>query len=76
VSTLPSSSAVLGRDSRLLSTADAAAYVGRSEDYVRRVIKHECPHHQRSPRGPLFFWSSDLDRWLDRYTASPVGGGH
>ena len=71
---MPPTAPAVSRDSRLLSTTEAAAYVGRSEDYVRRIIKHECPHHQRSPRGPLYFWSGDLDRWLDRYTSEPVGG--
>ena len=60
------------RESRLLSTAEAALYIGHSRDFVRRTLRNECPFVQHGFKGPLRFWTTDLDRWLDRHTTQPV----
>ncbi len=59
--------------SRILSTPEAAEYVGRSVNFVRRVLRYECPVVQHQPGGPLGFWTTDLDRWLAKHTQEPVG---
>lgn len=59
-------------ESPLLSTPDAANYLGRSEDFVRRVLRYEIPVVQHGARGPLAFFKTDLDRWLATNTRVPV----
>ena len=51
-------------ESPVLNTKEAAAYIGRSENYVRRTLQFEVAPVKRGKRGPLFFFKSDLDRWL------------
>lgn len=68
-------SAVAGmaaHDSPLMDTAEAAAYIDRTENFVRRFLRYEVPVVQRGPRGPLRFFKSDLDRWLANNTKAPV----
>ena len=60
------------RQNRLLPSPEAADYIGRSVDFVRRTLKHECPYVQHGTRGPMGFWTNDLDRWLDQNTRQPV----
>lgn len=59
-------------ESQLLDTAQAAVYIDRSENFVRRFLRYEVPVVQRGPRGPLRFFKSDLDRWLANNTQAPV----
>ena len=56
----------------LLTSEEAAEYIGRSTDFVRRKLKHEVTYHQHELRGPLYFWRRDLDRWLAEHTHQPV----
>jgi hypothetical protein len=51
-------------ESPLLNTKETAAYISRSENYVRRILQYEVPPIQRGKRAPLFFFKTDLDRWL------------
>ncbi len=57
---------------RILNAKAAAEYTGRSLDFVRRVLRYECPVVQHGFRGPLGFWTTDLDRWLAKHTQEPV----
>lgn len=59
-------------ESPLLTVADVAKYIHRSEDFVRRDLKHEVAHVQHKVRGPLYFFRHDLDRWLAEHTRQPV----
>ena len=56
----------------LLDVPETAEYIRRSQDFVRRHLKHEVPHVQHLTRGPLFFYKRDLDRWLATRTVQPV----
>lgn len=59
-------------ESPVLNSEETAAYINRTPSFVRETLKHEVPFHQRSTRGPLFFFKTDLDRWLAEHTQSPV----
>lgn len=59
-------------ESPVLDTYEAAAYVKRSADFVRRVLRYEIPVVQHGRRGPLGFFRADLDRWLARNTQEPA----
>ena len=61
-------------ESPILRVPEAARYVQRSENYVRRVLRYEVPVVQRGRRGPLGFFKADLDRWLALNTKVPVQG--
>jgi hypothetical protein len=53
---------------RILNTPDAAAYIGRSINFVRRVLGYEVPVVQHGYGGLLGFHATDLDRWLAKHT--------
>ena len=55
----------------ILSTPEAAAYINRPVNFVRRVLQYEVPVVQHGQRGPLFFYKTDLDRWLVTNTRVP-----
>ena len=57
---------------RVLNAQEAADYIGRSLNFVRRTLRYEVPVVQHGMRGPLGFWSSDLDRWLAKHTHEPI----
>ncbi len=61
-------------DSPVLNAQEAADYIGRSVDYVRRQVRYEIPVQQKkgSKRGHLRFFKTDLDRWLASNTTTPV----
>ena len=59
-------------DTDLLDVPETAKYIRRSNDFVRRHLKHEVAHVQHMPCGPLFFYKRDLDRWLAARTVQPV----
>lgn len=59
-------------ESPLMDVVETAAYVKRTEDYVRRVLRYEIPVVQNGKRGTLFFFRTDLDRWLATHTHTPV----
>ena len=48
----------------ILNAAEAADYIGRSLNFVRRVLRYEVPVVQHGHGGPLGFYETDLDRWL------------
>ncbi len=50
--------------SPLMDVREAAAYIGRTPNFVRRVLRYEIPVVQRGRRGPLFFYKHDVDLWL------------
>lgn len=56
----------------MLNVKQTAERIGRSEDFVRRVLKHQVPYHQHRVRGPMFFHPVDLDRWIAENTVQPV----
>ena len=56
----------------ILNAAEAADYIGRSLNFVRRVLRYEVPVVQHGPGGPLGFFETDLDRWLAKHTQEPV----
>jgi hypothetical protein len=58
---------------RILDAQEAADYIGRSLNFVRRTLRYECPVVQHGYRGPLGFFETDLDRWLAKHTQEPVG---
>ena len=58
--------------SPVLDTDEAATYVHRTPNFVRRVLRYEIPSIQRGERQPLFFYKADLDLWLARNTREPV----
>lgn len=59
---------------RILLTPDAAEYVGRSVNFVRRVLRYEVPVVQHGPGGPLGCYETDLDpHWVAR---CPVAWHH
>ncbi len=57
---------------RVLNASEAGEHIGRSLNFVRRVLRYEVPVVQHAPGGPLGFWSTDLDRWLAKHTQEPV----
>ncbi len=57
----------------IYNTPAAAAYVDRSEFFVRRTLRLEVPYIQHRPGGPLYFRKSDLDMWIARHTHVPAG---
>lgn len=59
-------------DSPILNSAQAADYINRPLNFVRRTLRYEVPFIQHGDRGPLFFYKSDLDRWLANNTRVPV----
>ena len=58
--------------SDLLSVPEAAAYINRSVNFVRRRVRYETPIVQHGDRAPLFFRRSDLDMWIARNTHVPA----
>lgn len=58
--------------SPILSAAQAAEYINRPVNFVRRVLRYELPIIQHGDRGPLFFYKTDLDRWLAQNTRVPA----
>jgi hypothetical protein len=62
----------MSSEPKLLSVPEAADYMRRSANFVRRVLRYECPVVQRGRRGPLYFYKSDLDRWLAQNTRQPA----
>jgi hypothetical protein len=59
-------------ESLWLTTAQTAARINRSEDYVRRKLRYIIPCHQAEERGELRFFSPDVDRWMASTTHEPV----
>jgi hypothetical protein len=59
-------------ESPLMDVAETAAYVKRTEDYVRRVLRYRVPVVQNGKRGKLYFFKTDLDRDLAACTHVPV----
>lgn len=59
-------------ESPLLDSEQAAAYLNRSVNFVRRVIRYQVPFVQYGSRGPCYFYKHDLDLWLLRNTHQPV----
>ena len=55
-----------------LTTEEAADYLGISADTMRRTLKHEIPHRQRSVRAPMYFHKQDLDRWDAAHMKQPI----
>ena len=56
----------------MLTVKQTAERINRSEDFVRRVLKHEVPYHQRRVRAPMYFQQIDLDRWVAENTVQPI----
>jgi hypothetical protein len=59
-------------ESSVLTTPEAAVYINRSVNFVRRVLRYEVPIVQHGTRGPLGFYKTDLDRWLAAHTRIPA----
>ncbi len=70
---VPNQPSTAGEPRRVLNASEAAEYIGRSLNFVRRVLRYEVPVVQHAPGGPLGFWTTDLDRWLAKHTQEPVG---
>lgn len=60
-------------ESPVLNTVQAAKYIGRTKNFVRRTLRNEVPCIQRGLRQPLQFMRADLDLWLARQLREPVG---
>ncbi len=61
----------------LLTSEEAAEYVGVSLDFARRKLKHEVPYVQHKPGGPMRFWKRQLDSTpmtLPGSGGSPING--
>jgi hypothetical protein len=56
----------------LLTSEEAAEYIGRSLDCARRKLKYEVPNVQHKVKGPIQLWKQDLDRWVAEHTHQPV----
>jgi hypothetical protein len=56
----------------LLDSKDAAAHIHKTPDWVRRKLKHRVPFIQHEEGGPLYFWRTDLDRYLAERTQKPI----
>jgi hypothetical protein len=59
-------------ESPILNARQAAEYINRPLNFVRRTLRYELPVVQHGERGPLFFYRTDLDRWLRENTRVPV----
>jgi hypothetical protein len=59
-------------ESPLLTVQNAAEYVQRSVDFVRKELRYEIPYVQHREYGPIFFYKTDLDRWLAAHTTTPA----
>lgn len=64
----------MASESPLMSNAETSAYIKKSEYFCRTVLRHEIPHVQRGDNGPIFFFKTDVDRWLAEQTKPAVVG--